>query len=91
MDYLKQCYGYYTFQLTSEYDRIRNLHGLRHTKHIVEVSQRHSDILADVNLINFSYTLCGQISFHIILMFMILTHIKLPIKKIKLSKLKNKY
>ena len=83
VDSLRQFYGFYTFQLTSEYDRIRNLHGLRHTKHIVEVSQRHSDILADVNITNISYMLCGQILYHIIPMFMILMHIKLHIIKFK--------
>ena len=49
---LKQNYGYYSYQVLFEFDRLRNLNGIRHKSHVVSVSQSHSDILADVNLNN---------------------------------------
>ena len=45
---LKQNYGYYAYQLLSEFDRMRVLNGIRHKTHVMSVSQSHSDILADV-------------------------------------------
>ncbi len=47
---LKENYGYYSYQLLFEFERIRNLNGERHKKHVVRVSQTHSDILADLHV-----------------------------------------
>lgn len=47
---LKENYGYYTYQLLSEFDRLRNLNGGRHKVHVTTVSSNHSDILADVKI-----------------------------------------
>jgi hypothetical protein len=45
---LKINYGFYSNQQIDEFDRIRELNGVRHKKHVISLSSNHSDILADV-------------------------------------------
>lgn len=45
---LKQFYVYYSNQLFSEFNRLRNMNGNRHKERVVKLSQNHSDIMSDV-------------------------------------------
>jgi hypothetical protein len=53
---------------------MRILNGIRHKNYVMNLSQNHSDILADVNLIHiiyyYSFMSCGQIYFPITVMYM---------------------
>lgn len=48
VNYLKQNYAFYTYQLFSEYERIKKLNSSIHSKHFVQLSEKHTDILTDV-------------------------------------------
>jgi hypothetical protein len=71
---LKQNYGFYSNQVITEFERMRTLNGIRHKNYVMNLSQNHSDILADVkihHIINlYSFMSCGQIYFLITVMYM---------------------
>jgi len=52
---LKQNYGFYSNQVITEFERMRTLNGIRHKNYVMNLSQNHSDILADVKILHILY------------------------------------